>query len=285
MRRGALVLVMVGAAVQAALIGHSPRHFIRKSSVKLFMSSASTSARQSAQELCSWVESNGGSAANVCAGPTMYGLGLLAAEDMKRGDTAVKVPPACLLSAESALESAPDLATLHEAVPSEFWSARLAVILLAERSKGEASQMATYIRTLPSGFTVPLFWSGEAIKLLQYPTVQAKLLKSAKFVQSFAAEQLAPRSGGEAFCGLSIGADAFGWAVAACSSRAFKVGGGERVLCPIIDIGNHAAKGVANCEVKGTLGGAVELVALRDIALGEEVTYCCKRSQAAIARG
>jgi len=73
--------------------------------------------------------------------------------------------------------------------------------------------------------------------------------------------------------GRSVGADAFGWAIAACSSRAAMLKS-SRVLCPIIDIGNHAYKGAANTEVRGTLGGAVELVATKPIQLGEQVTYC-----------
>ena len=64
-----------------------------------------------------------------------------------------------------------------------------------------------------------------------------------------------------------------GWAVAACSSRAIVVRG-ERVLCPLIDLGNHAAKGEATCEVRVAAGGAVELVALRDVARGDALTRC-----------
>ena len=64
--------------------------------------------------------------------------------------------------------------------------------------------------------------------------------------------------------GRSVGADAFGWAIAACSSRAAMLKS-SRVLCPIIDIGNHAYKGAANTEVRGTLGGAVELVEARAV--------------------
>ena len=46
------------------------------------------------------------------------------------------------------------------------------------------------------------------------------------------------------------------------------------MLCPVIDLGNHAPKGEASCEVRGTAGGAIEVVALRAIAAGEEVSYC-----------
>ena len=211
-----------------------------------------------AQDLCSWIVQRGGSAA-VIAGPTKHGLGLLASEPLSAGDAAVSIPSDCVLSAARVLESSPQrLTDLHAAVPDEFWAARLALVLLSERSRGDGAHLAPYVRTLPAAFTVPLFWSPAAIKTLQYPTVQQSLLKTAKFVQSFTAESLGPEST-EAFNGLAVGADAFGWAVAACSSRAFRVGGGERVLCPIIDLGNHAPKGEANCEVRGTLGGAVEL--------------------------
>ena len=135
---------------------------------------------------------------------------------------------------------------------------------------------------LPATYTVPLFWPPDAISALKYPTFQQRLLKLAKFVQSFAGDKLDSGSAREAFSGLSVGADAFGWALAAASSRAARLQGGQRGLVPIIDIGNHAYKGAANCEVRGTLGGTIELVALREIALGEEVTYCCAVAPASI---
>lgn len=183
----------------------------------------------------------------------------------------MSIPSSCLLSAEFARES-PELLALHDEVPEEFWAARLALVLLAERSKGDAGALAPYVRTLPASFTVPLLWSPEAVKLLQYQPVQSALLKSAKLVGSFASEQLAQAP--SAFGVRAVDANAFGWAVAACSSRAFRVGGGARALCPIIDLGNHAPREEATCEVRGTLGGKVELVAKRGIELGEEVTYC-----------
>jgi hypothetical protein len=235
------------------------------------MAIATATARIAAQELCAWVNEKGGSAHNVVCGPTQHGLGLLAAEALEPGDVAVSIPSSCLLSAEFARES-PELLALHDEVPEEFWAARLALVLLAERSKGDAGALAPYMRTLPASFTVPLLWSPEAVKLLQYQPVQSALLKSAKLVGSFASEQLAQAP--SAFGVRAVDANAFGWAVAACSSRAFRVGGGARALCPIIDLGNHAPREEATCEVRGTLGGKVELVAKRGIELGEEVTYC-----------
>ena len=228
--------------------------------------------RAAAQDLKKWVELEGGSAKNVVAGPTKHGVGLLAAEGIKMGDPAVSIPRQCVLTVPDET-SGLAMQALSQAVPEEFWAGRLALALLAARSAGEGARMACYLRTLPAAYTVPLFWTPEAIGLLQYPTVQAQLLKTAKFVQSFAAEHLGEASKPE-FSGLSVTSDAFGWAVATCTSRASSVGG-ERVLCPIIDLGNHAPSGEANCEVRGdALSGRVQLVALRDIALGEEVTYC-----------
>ena len=236
-----------------------------------------TAARQAVQELGRWIDEQGGNSGFVVGGPTQYGLGLLATSDLKRGDVLVSVPKHCQLSVANTLESSPGmLASVHEAVPADFWAARLALMLLAERGRGEASPFAKYVSTLPAKYTVPLFWTPEAVgHLAAYPTAQRRLLKTAKFINSFASEELAKESAAEGcFSGYTVGADAFGWAIAACSSRAFMVGGGARVMCPLIDIGNHAPSQEANCEVKGSLGGALELVARRDIALGEEVTFC-----------
>ena len=204
-----------------------------------------------AARLFAWVEAQGGSADNVVACQTPFGLGLLAARPMKKGDAAVRVPESCLLSVlpEAA---APALATLQAEVPADFWAARLGLALLAERAKGEGSRVSEYVATLPAAFTAPLFWSPEAVGLLAYPTARARLLKTAKFVASFGKEQLASDAAAEAFGGVTVGADALGWAVAACSSRAYAVSGGARVLCPIVDLGNHAPKGEASCEVRGS---------------------------------
>lgn len=233
-------------------------------------------ARQAVQELGRWIEAEGGSSQHVVAGPTQYGLGLLSAGDFQAGDVLVKVPKHCLLSRDEAL--VPAISTLYDDIPSDFWAARLGLLLLSERAKGDDSHFDNYVRTLPAKSTVPLFWSPEAVESLrEYPTAQRRLLKTAKFIQDFANEQLGDTgvsASDAAFSGFSVGADAFGWAVAACSSRAFLVSGGERVLCPLIDVGNHASFDDANCEVKGNLGGALELVARRDIQLGEEVTFC-----------
>jgi len=228
------------------------------------------SADRAAVQAMNGIIRNRGGVSNVVGGPTHHGLGLLAAEELKAGDVAVRVPQSCLLS-EAQMTA--ELRSLYDAVPAEFWAARLGLILLSERSKGAASSWSSYIQTLPASYTVPLFWTPEAIQRLQYPALRARLLKRARFVSSFAAEHLASASASAAFSGRSASADALGWAIAACSSRAALVGS-QRVLCPIIDVGNHRAKGDANCEIRATQGGALELVATRPISLGQECCYC-----------
>ena len=223
------------------------------------------------QALGAWVERNGGSSKRVVVGPTTYGLGLMASEALRAGDVCVSLPPSCVLGKETCSGEA--VQQLHEAIPDNFWSARTGVLLLAERAKGDASPFADYVKALPAVYTVPLFWPAEAIRALKYPTIQQRVLQLAKFVQAFAAEELGSSLAADAFAGVGVGADALGWAIAASSSRAFKIRE-QRVLCPLIDIGNHASRAEANCEVRGTQGGAVELVAVRDIALGEECTFC-----------
>ena len=134
--------------------------------------------------------------------------------------------------------------------------------------------MASYVRTLPASFSVPLFFSPAAVEeLRKYPTMGAKVIKRARFVNDFASQRLAASESAAAFSSRAVGADAFGWAIAACSSRAFSIGG-VRTLCPLVDVGNHASKEDANCEVRGTAGGGLEVVARRPIALGEEIRYC-----------
>ena len=85
--------------------------------------------------LFAWVQSRGGSADNVVAAQTRFGLGLVAARPMKKGDAAVRLPPSCLLTVSPEAAS-PALATLQAEVPAEFWAARLGLALLSERAKG-----------------------------------------------------------------------------------------------------------------------------------------------------
>lgn len=235
-------------------------------------------ARLAAQEVGTWLRGRGGSTSAI-VGPTKHGLGLLSGDDVSAGDVVVSVPSDCMLSTSfDAVALNPQLGSLIKSVPSDpaYTSARLALVLLAERARGERSDFATYVGSLPKAYTLPIFWSPDAITQLRgYPNVQRRLLKQAKFISTFASEHLVTAAANDAFSGLRVDADAYGWANAACSSRAFRIGGdGERALVPIIDLGNHAPKGAANCDVRGTLGGRVELVANRPIALGEELTYC-----------
>lgn len=228
-------------------------------------------SRPADDALLRWVEDEGGSTRSVLVEKSPFGWGLVAAQALGGGDVAVSVPAPCVLSAASLGAPSAPLEALRDAVPPEFWSARLALLLLAERAKGAESRLASFMATLPSSYPVPLFWSREAVGALKgYPTAQQRLLKQAKFVAQFGADVL---PGSEAFSGVEVGTDAFGWAVAACSSRAFLVGD-ERSLVPVIDLGNHAPRGEASCEVRRASGGAVELVALRPLRAGEAVTYC-----------
>ena len=232
-----------------------------------YCAALSVAAVRPTQEVSNWVRSEGG-VVNVAVGPTAHGLGLLAMDAMKPGDVAVSVPRACILGAERA---DPSLQPLIESIPSDFWAARLAIRLLAERAKGDSSHMAPHIRSLPSTYPLPIFWTPEAIEGLSgYPAVHHRLLKTVRFISSFSAEHLATASD-DMFGGVNVGADAFGWAIASCSSRAFLVGG-ERELVPVIDLGNHAARGCANCEVAAA-SGRVELIVQRPVAMGEEITY------------
>ena len=143
------------------------------------ISMAASGADDPTARLFAWVESRGGSADNVVASQTRFGLGLVAARPMKKGDAAVRLPPSCLLTVSPEAAS-PALATLQAEVPAEFWAARLGLALLSERAKGEASFVSEYVALLPAAFTAPLFWSPEAVSLLAYPTARARLLKTAK---------------------------------------------------------------------------------------------------------
>jgi hypothetical protein len=147
--------------------------------------SAPTSAAaswQSADGLVSWIRSRGG---HVHEGLTarylgpQEGLALVLSETsppLPAGTQLVRLPAACQLTYSDATVDPAVLSLIH-AVPEELWGVKLALQLLHERvvSKGD-SDFAAYIDLLPVGVQgLPMFFSQQAIKELQYPPVREQV--------------------------------------------------------------------------------------------------------------
>jgi hypothetical protein len=234
--------------------------------------------------LVSLVTSSGGVVDGVrpVAGTDQMGWGLEADRDLPSGHRCIVLPRRCQLSFEAsaaeaaaAASSAPSpaaadaLATLAADIPAELWGARLALALLRERARGETSPWHSYIAALPAAFPgVPLFWRREAVDALDYPPVAGQVNKRGRWLHEYAAKHLvaptSPSGDGSnstnppalaAFEGKPVDVGALGWALAAVTSRAFRVAGPQSpaALLPLVDLCNHDFD--PNAEVSAYKGG------------------------------
>ena len=252
---------------------------------------AAATQPNTAASLPAFVEAAGGDASGVAvrASGAALGYSLVAARPAKAGDTLVSLPRSLLLAdgAPGAALPPPQeagLTALQAAVPPELWGGRLAVRLLAHRAAGEASIFAPYLAALPTGFSVPLFFSREAVDAArEYAPFHAQIVKRAAWVSSFARDHLdvpartaaLSRAGGaDPLAGVTVDAGGLGWALAAVTSRAFAVAGASasapRALLPLIDMANHAPHPTAS--VAPGPGGGVTLRAEVDVVEGAPIT-------------
>lgn len=129
---------------------------------------------------------------------------------------------------------------------------RLGLRLLQERAK-VGSFWWPYISNLPETFNVPIFFSGEDIKNLQYAPLIHQVNKRCRFLLGFEKdvkcllEAIAPKD--HPFEGNDVDASSLGWAMSAVSSRAFRLHGeilsnGKSsdvpMMLPLIDMCNHS---------------------------------------------
>ncbi|XP_050946400.1 uncharacterized protein LOC103504533 isoform X4 [Cucumis melo] len=134
----------------------------------------------------------------------------------------------------------------------ELWSMKLGLKLLKERAKVGSFWWA-YIGNLPEVFTVPIFFSGDDIKNLQYAPLLYQVNKRCRFLLDFEKEvkrtldSIKPEN--HPFGGQTVDASSLGWAMAAVSSRAFRLYSKNLtdgtptsvpMMLPLIDMCNHS---------------------------------------------
>ncbi|KAJ4816745.1 Histone-lysine N-methyltransferase setd3 [Rhynchospora pubera] len=143
------------------------------------------------------------------------------------------------------------LAQLAQQIPEELWAMRLGLRLLQERAKDD-SFWWPYVSNLPETFTVPIFFSGEDIKNLQYALLHQVNLRC-RFLFNFEKQVKTllndTSQKNHPFGGQDVNSASLGWAMSAVSSRAFRLhgkalpnGSHEEVpmLLPLIDMCNHS---------------------------------------------
>ncbi|KAJ8646774.1 hypothetical protein MRB53_008522 [Persea americana] len=211
-------------------------------------------------DLTRWVRREGGfvhKALKIAEGES-FGLGLVASEEISKGSELISLPSHLPLSfrsldpSDGADASDSALIELARRVPEELWAMRLGLKLLRERAT-VGSFWWPYISNLPEAFSVPIFFSGEDIKNLQYAPLLHQVNKRCRFLLDFekeikrVVENLAPEN--HPFGGLEVNASSLGWAMSAVSSRAFRLHNKALLdgpltdipmLLPLIDMCNHS---------------------------------------------
>uniref|UniRef100_A0A2P2KQD8 Uncharacterized protein MANES_15G133800 n=1 Tax=Rhizophora mucronata TaxID=61149 RepID=A0A2P2KQD8_RHIMU len=211
-------------------------------------------------DLVKWVRREGGfvhQSIKILADGS-NGLGLFASEEIPKGSQLIALPDHIPLkfgpfeSDGSDDEATSVLVNLAQQVPEELWAMKLGLKLLQERAK-VGSFWWPYISNLPETYSVPIFFSGEDIKNLQYAPVLHQVNKRCWFLLDFeqevkcALENL--KQNVHPFAGQDADASSLGWAMSAVSSRAFLLHGKKQadgshssvpMMLPLIDMCNHS---------------------------------------------
>ncbi|XP_020269603.1 fructose-bisphosphate aldolase-lysine N-methyltransferase, chloroplastic isoform X2 [Asparagus officinalis] len=199
-------------------------------------------------DLMRWVRREGGFVhpSLKIADHTSHGLGLLSTEPIADGSDLIALPDHLPLRFDPQDEPESALGRLAARVPVELWAMRLGLRLLHERSK-VGSSWWSYISNLPETFSVPIFFSGEDIKNLQYAPLIHQVNKRCRFLLEFEKEIKSLLEGiaskDHPFEGKDVDASSLGWAMSAVSSRAFRLHGDDSdvpMMLPLIDMCNHS---------------------------------------------
>ncbi|PNH06028.1 hypothetical protein TSOC_007634 [Tetrabaena socialis] len=250
------------------------------------LSTAGIAPDQQPHALVDWVLQRGGRVDGVAlAAGEFGGWGLQASRTLAPGTELILLPTSCHLTYDER-DDPPSLLALVDTIPPELWSARLATKLIAERLRGDESAFCSYLRLLPSALPgIPMFFQKRGVDALDYPPVTAQVKKRCLWLYNWANQVsgvgrgdgyglgtvLAPlpaTPGADPFGGAPVDLNAFGWAMACVSSRAFRTRGPSHpaAMLPLIDMANHSFD--PNVEVLPTEGG-VGLFARRKIEAGE----------------
>ncbi|KAI3696310.1 hypothetical protein L1987_79322 [Smallanthus sonchifolius] len=250
-------------------------------------------------DLIKWVRKEGGFVHPFVriaeSGP--LGLGLVAVEEIPKGSELIGLPEHIPLrfpvtESDGGDESYYNLMNLARHVPEELWAMRLGLKLLQERAK-TGSFWWPYISNLPETYNVPIFFSGDDIKNLQYAPLLYQVNKRCRFLLDFEkvvrheVEDMQLQN--HPFGGRDVDASSLGWAMSAVSSRAFRLhgkalqngnSGDVPMMLPLIDMCNHSFNPSAEIVQEQGSGNPkmlVKVVAATDIKERDHMTlnYGC----------
>ncbi|KAF3331542.1 histone-lysine N-methyltransferase setd3 [Carex littledalei] len=248
------------------LISSTSKPFLSAASLRLLSRTHRRSLTCSAHRLVAhppdlvrWVRREGGSVhPNLTIGDhSDFGLGVVSTDGIPAGSELINLPSHLPLRWNHPVGRTSDgayavLTKLAEQVPEELWSMRLGLRLLQERANVD-SFWWPYMSNLPETFSVPIFFSGEDIKNLQYIPLLHQINKRCRFLIEFEKQvkavlkDVSPKD--HPFGGQDVKSGSLGWAMSAVSSRAFRLHGkalpdGRHdevpMLLPLIDMCNHS---------------------------------------------
>ncbi|KAM0952759.1 putative [histone H3]-lysine(4) N-trimethyltransferase chromatin remodeling SET family [Dioscorea sansibarensis] len=240
----ALKMLTATAGMAASLAGH-----------RTITCSAARIAPQP-PDLIRWVRREGGFVNPKLKISDMgaHGLCVVASEDIPEGSDLIALPSHLPLRFKKSPESDGD-STLFELalrIPEELWAMKLGLRVLQERA-AVGSFWWPYIGNLPETFSLPIFFSGEDIKNVQYAPLIHQVNKRCRFLLEYEKavklilENLALKD--HPFGGQDVSSSSLGWAMASVSSRAFRLHGeilpdgkhsNTPMLLPLIDMCNHS---------------------------------------------
>ncbi|XP_076953512.1 uncharacterized protein LOC143627617 [Bidens hawaiensis] len=229
-------------------------------------------------DIIKWVKKEGGFVHPLIRiadfGP--LGLGLVASEEIPKGSDLIALPEHVPLkfpvigNDDDGDESLPGLLNVARHVPEELWTMKLGLKLLQERAK-TGSFWWPYISNLPEAFTVPIFFSGDDIKNLQYAPLLYQVNKRCRFLLDFEKEVRREvedvKLQNHPFGGRDVDASSLGWAMSAVSSRAFRLHGNNGdvpMMLPLIDMCNHSFN--PNAEIVQEQGSGKQKMLVKVVA-------------------
>ncbi|GFO27242.1 SET domain containing 4 [Plakobranchus ocellatus] len=180
---------------------------------------------------------------------TATGRGLQAMQRIRPGDTIVSIPLHFLITVDTVLSS--DIGSYIKRNRQKFTPQQLlSIFLVIEAYQQEKSHWAPYIKTLPSTYSTPLYFSLEEMKLLK-PQVQRKaealrerFYRAEKYVTKFMDDNvpwLAKRFTRERFCWAwsTIDTRSVYLLTSAHSSIELEPEESNVALAPFLDLLNH----------------------------------------------
>ncbi|XP_021293279.1 histone-lysine N-methyltransferase setd3 isoform X1 [Herrania umbratica] len=235
-------------------------------------------------DLVKWVKKEGGFVheAVKIAQDTTFGLGLVASGEIPKGSDLIVLPDHVPLKFHSDRQDVAGSVLLHlsHQVPEELWAMKLGLKLLQERAK-VGSFWWPYISNLPETYSVPIFFTGEDIKNLQYAPLLYQVNKRCRFLLEFEQEVKNGlknlKLSEHPFGGQDVDASSLGWAMSAVSSRAFRLYGKKLpdgtcsdipMMLPLIDMCNHSFDPNAQIVQEQDVGSSkmlIKVVAEKDI--------------------